>query len=181
MYKRQVFISDEGGVLNLYRGSLAVGSYYRFTDVLGGIQLADYAPERDRLVFSAFSYAGYDLFMMDAFSEKSTRSYSTGSPAIASAEEPAAPVSVRDTTGDGDTPEPAVARIGAERAGDSAADTATVARADSLQRRWRRPSEIEDDGVTGRLRITGSRRREIPPDMVAVSYTHLTLPTNREV
>ncbi|HSG29532.1 MAG TPA: hypothetical protein VLA34_13715, partial [Candidatus Krumholzibacterium sp.] len=32
-----IFTSDETGASNLYRGSLAVKSYYRFTDILGGI------------------------------------------------------------------------------------------------------------------------------------------------
>ena len=75
-----IFASDESGIPNLYRGSLDVGSYQRFTDVLGGLFAPAYSAEKDRLVFTAFSYAGYDLFIMDGFTEKSRISYSTGSP-----------------------------------------------------------------------------------------------------
>ncbi len=75
-----IFTSDETGIRNLYRGSLEVGSYYRFTDVLGGLFNQSLSEERDRLVFSAFNSAGYDLFIMDNFLEKSRTSYSTGSP-----------------------------------------------------------------------------------------------------
>ncbi len=77
-----IFVSDESGIPNLYRGSLDVGSYHRFTDVLGGLFTPAYNEEKDRLVFAAFSYAGYDLFIMDGFSEKSRVSYSTGGPQI---------------------------------------------------------------------------------------------------
>ncbi len=77
-----LFTSDETGIRNLYRGSLAVGSYYRFTDILGGIFNPSFSEERDRLVFSAFNAAGYDLFIMDNFLEKSRTSYSTGSPML---------------------------------------------------------------------------------------------------
>jgi Tol biopolymer transport system component len=78
-----VFTSDESGISNLFRGSIEVGSYYRFTDVLGGIFSATYSENKDRLVFSAMSMAGYDLFIMDGFSQKSRESYSTGSPHMA--------------------------------------------------------------------------------------------------
>ncbi len=82
-----VFVSDETGISNLYRGSLDVGSYYRFTDVLGGIFTPAYSASKDRLVFSAFNSAGYDIFIMDEFSEKSKEAYSTGSPMMAMSEE----------------------------------------------------------------------------------------------
>ncbi len=77
-----IFTSSESGITNLYRGSLEVGSYYRFTDVLGGIFSPDYSSVKDRLVFSAFNSAGYDLFVMEGFRKKSKISYSTGSPLI---------------------------------------------------------------------------------------------------
>lgn len=81
-----LFVSDESGVRNLYRGSVAVGSYSRFTDVLGGIYSASVSTAKDRLVFSAFDAAGFDLFIMESFSEKSKVSYSTGSPYLAEVE-----------------------------------------------------------------------------------------------
>jgi Tol biopolymer transport system component len=77
-----IFTSNEKGVSNLYRGSIIVGSYYRFTDVLGGLFTPSYSPKKDRLVFTAFSYAGYDIFVMESFSAKSKISYSTGSPML---------------------------------------------------------------------------------------------------
>lgn len=81
--KEIIFTSDEDGVPNLYRGSLEVGSYYRFTDVIGGVFSPAYSQKKDRLVFCAFNSAGFDLFIMDAFSDKSKMSYSTGSPFMA--------------------------------------------------------------------------------------------------
>jgi Tol biopolymer transport system component len=75
-----IFTSDETDVSNIYRGNLINGAYYRFTDVLGGLFTPSYSEERDRLVFSAFNQGGYDLFVMEQFSEKSSVSYSTGSP-----------------------------------------------------------------------------------------------------
>jgi Tol biopolymer transport system component len=77
-----IFVSDESGVSNLYLGSLEVGSYRRFTDVLGGVFTPAYSEEKDRLVYTAFSYAGYDLFIMDSFTNKSKVSYSTGGPEL---------------------------------------------------------------------------------------------------
>jgi Tol biopolymer transport system component len=78
-----LFTSDESGVTNLYRGSTSVGSYYRFTDLLGGVFSQTFSPGRDRLVYSAFNAGGLDLFIMDSFSEKSKTSFSTGSPLMA--------------------------------------------------------------------------------------------------
>ena len=89
-----VFTSDENGIGNLYRGSVAVGSYYRFTDLLGGVNSYAYSTAGDRLVYSAFNAGGYDLFAMDVFTEKSKSSYSTGGPAM---NEPAAGEAPRDT------------------------------------------------------------------------------------
>lgn len=77
-----VFSSNRNGIYNLYRGSVDYGSYYRFTDVLGGLFDPSYSNSKDRLVFSAFNSAGYDLFIIDSFSEKSRESFSTGGPAI---------------------------------------------------------------------------------------------------
>ncbi|MGD1049289.1 MAG: hypothetical protein ABR899_11130, partial [Candidatus Krumholzibacteriaceae bacterium] len=89
--KELLFTSDESGVTNLYRGSLEVGSYYRFTDLLGGIFSFSYSDARDRLVYSAFNSGGLDLFMMDGFAEKSKASFSTGGPLMAELEKAAGP------------------------------------------------------------------------------------------
>ncbi|MCX5752714.1 MAG: hypothetical protein NTW97_03600, partial [Candidatus Krumholzibacteria bacterium] len=73
-----VFTSDDNGIGNLYRGSVEIGSYYRFTDLLGGVSSYAHSAAGDRLVYSAFNAGGYDLFAMDVFTEKSKISYSTG-------------------------------------------------------------------------------------------------------
>ncbi len=82
-----LFTSDETGISNLYRGSLKIGSYHRFTDVLGGLFNPSISESKDRLVFSAFNSAGYDLPIMDNFEEKSSVSDSTGSPIMAGSED----------------------------------------------------------------------------------------------
>ena len=164
-----IFVSDEEGILNLYRGSLRFGSYYRFTDVLGGIQQADYSHEKDRLVFSAFSYAGYDLFMMDSFSDKSKESWSTGNSIVASGtedEETAAsflPRSGPDAapeTGDVD-----VARAVPDNDGvPGSPDTAVVAEPDTVS--WPSvpgPGAV-DERIAKRLRFTGVVRGGLPFD-----------------
>jgi Tol biopolymer transport system component len=89
-----IFTSDENGIGNLYRGSVAVGSYYRFTDLLGGVSSYAYSTAGDRLVYSAFNAGGYDLFAMDVFTEKSKISFSTGGPVL---NDPAAIEAPRDT------------------------------------------------------------------------------------
>jgi Tol biopolymer transport system component len=98
-----VFTSDEDGIDDLYRGSVAVGSYRRFTDLLGGISSFAYSKAGDRLVYSGFNVGGYDLFAMDVFTEKSKISYSTGGPALAGSapgEAPADMASLIVPTGD---------------------------------------------------------------------------------
>ncbi len=76
------FTSDEDGIANLYRGSVEVGSYFRFTDLLGGVNSFAYSSAGDRLVYSAFSTGGFDLFAMDGFDGKSRTSYATGGPVV---------------------------------------------------------------------------------------------------
>lgn len=77
-----VFTSNEELVSNLYRGSIEYGGYFRFTDVLGGLFTPAYSASKDRLVFSGFNSAGYDIFVMEGFTEKSSVSYSAGSPML---------------------------------------------------------------------------------------------------
>ena len=77
-----IFASNESGIWNLYRGSIELGRYYRFTDALGGVFSPTYSTSKDRLAFSAFNSAGYDIFVMDLFSKKSKESYSSGGPDI---------------------------------------------------------------------------------------------------
>ena len=82
-----IFSSNEEMVSNLYRGSIGYGGYYRFTDVLGGLFTPAYSASKDRLVFSGFNSAGFDIFIMENFSEKSSVSYSAGSPVLDEARE----------------------------------------------------------------------------------------------
>lgn len=77
-----VFSSNEQLVSNLYRGSIEYGGYFRFTDVLGGFFSPTYSAAKDRLAFSGFNSAGYDIFVMEGFEQKSSSSYSTGSPML---------------------------------------------------------------------------------------------------
>ncbi|HVO77166.1 MAG TPA: hypothetical protein VMT60_04205, partial [Candidatus Bathyarchaeia archaeon] len=99
-----IFTSDESGVTNLYRGSIAVGSYYRFTDLLGGVFSFSFSAAKDRLVYSAFNSGGLDLFMIDGFADKSKASYSTGSPLMVELEKgtkpPAPPASEAGSAAD---------------------------------------------------------------------------------
>ncbi len=108
-----IFTSDEIGINNLYVGSIETGAYYRFTDLLGGVFSFSYSPATDRLVMSAFSQAGFDLFMMDEFSRKSKESYSTGGPAVAEASDSAGP-------------QPTVADTVLAATGEEGADTVAV-------------------------------------------------------
>ncbi len=77
-----VFTSDEEGIANLYRGSVEVGSYFRFTDLLGGVNSFAHSSAGDRLIYSGFNAGGFDLFAMDGFAERSRTSYSTGGPFV---------------------------------------------------------------------------------------------------
>ncbi len=114
-----LFTSDEIGISNLYRGSVERGSYYRFTDVLGGVFSFSYSPSKDRLVMSSFSQAGFDLFMMDEFGRKSREAFSTGGPQLAA---DAAPPAEADTSAAAREPVE-IAGAGAPEAGDSRVDT----------------------------------------------------------
>jgi hypothetical protein len=82
-----IFVSNESGISNLYRGSIEVGSYHRFTDILSGIFSPTLSEEKDRLAFSIFNHAGYDILVMDSFSRKSEKAYSTGGPLMAESAE----------------------------------------------------------------------------------------------
>jgi len=99
-----IFSSNEELVSNLYRGSIKYGGYFRFTDVLGGLFSPAYSASKDRLVFSGFNSAGYDIFVMEGFTQKSSLSYSAGGPMLE--EETAPPLSetpLPETTAEGET------------------------------------------------------------------------------
>ncbi|RKZ15943.1 hypothetical protein DRQ53_07620, partial [bacterium] len=65
-----VFVSDLTGVSNVYRYEFDSGEVRRLSDVLGGIFHPSVSAEADRLVFTAFTKAGFDIFLLDNFSEK---------------------------------------------------------------------------------------------------------------
>jgi len=58
---------DNLSLVVLDSSGTAVASDRRLSNVLGGVQHLSYAPAADRLVFSAFHRAGYDLFAVDSF------------------------------------------------------------------------------------------------------------------
>jgi hypothetical protein len=137
-----LFTSDESGITNLYRGSAEVGSYYRFTDLLGGVFDFAYSGARDRLVYSAFNAGGLDLFMMDGFAEKSKSSYSTGSPLLTALSESGSaagtPASAADTA----------------RAAQTVAEAGTV--------------EQEPGGIHGTVAVKGDRRYQNEPPALEI-------------
>lgn len=65
-----VFVSDLTGVSNLYRYRMDTGELRRLSDVLGGVFHPSVSPQADRLVFTAFTRAGFDIFLLENFSEK---------------------------------------------------------------------------------------------------------------
>jgi hypothetical protein len=73
--KTLIFSSDASGIDNLYRGDLETGEFHRFTDVLGGLFNPDVCPVEDRLTFSAFREAGFDIFVVENFAEFSSTDY----------------------------------------------------------------------------------------------------------
>ena len=62
-----VFVSDLTGVMNLYAYDVPTGVMKRLTDVLGGIFQPSVSPAADRLVFTAFNHAGFDIFLRENF------------------------------------------------------------------------------------------------------------------
>lgn len=62
-----VFVSDLTGVLNLYSYDPELGELKRLTDVLGGIFHPSVSASSDRLAFTAFDRAGFDIFLRENF------------------------------------------------------------------------------------------------------------------
>lgn len=63
-----VFVSDLTGVMNLYSYDIEAGELRRLTDVLGGIFHPSVSAATDRLTFTAFDRAGFDIFLRENFS-----------------------------------------------------------------------------------------------------------------
>jgi Tol biopolymer transport system component len=68
-----VFVSDLTGASNLFVYRFDTGEVRRLSDVLGGIFHPSISTEADRLVFTAFTRAGFDIFLLENFSEKAER------------------------------------------------------------------------------------------------------------
>ncbi len=167
-----IFTSNERGVSNLYRGSIVVGSYYRFTDVLGGLFTPTYSSEKDRLAFTAFSYAGYDIYVMEGFSAKSKVSYSTGSPMLSDRgrSQELRPEDYLATRSEPDAAGAASDTIAAavKGAADSVAES-EIAGADSSG--VISTPEPEDDGIRGRIEgVLEVPYKEHPPDEISPRY-----------
>ena len=64
-----VFVSNLSGVDNLFSYDRETGVLRRLTDVLGGIFHPSVSTETDRLVFTAFTRAGFDIFVREGFSQ----------------------------------------------------------------------------------------------------------------
>lgn len=62
-----VFVSDLTGVSNLYAYDIPTGTLKRLTDVLGGIFQPSVSAQADRLVFTVFHHAGFDIFQRENF------------------------------------------------------------------------------------------------------------------
>lgn len=62
-----VFISDWSGVSNLYAYDRTTDEVMRLSDVLGGVFHPSVSPAADRLVFTGFNQAGFDIFIRENF------------------------------------------------------------------------------------------------------------------
>ena len=60
--RKLAFVSDRGGASDIMLYDSGSRSFTRLTDVLGGVSSLSWSRQDDRLVFSAFSRGGYDLF-----------------------------------------------------------------------------------------------------------------------
>jgi len=59
------YISDQSGVDNIYLYDRNQGTHYPVTNLMTGISQLSWSREGSRLVFSAFSNAGYDLYLIN--------------------------------------------------------------------------------------------------------------------
>ena len=60
--RRLAFVSDRDGAPNIYLWDPADHTVTQMTDVLGGVTSLSWSHQNDRLVFSAFDRAGWDVF-----------------------------------------------------------------------------------------------------------------------
>jgi WD40 repeat protein len=62
--KKVAFISNRNGIDNIYIGYLDSVKYYAVTDLLTGAFWVSWAPDGDKLAFSAFNKGGFDVFVL---------------------------------------------------------------------------------------------------------------------
>jgi Tol biopolymer transport system component len=68
-----VFVSDWTGVSNLYTHNQTTGETRRLSDVLGGVFQPSLSRQADRLAYTAFTHAGFDIFIKENFTEFSEK------------------------------------------------------------------------------------------------------------
>ena len=58
------FVSNRNGIDNLYIGYLDSAKYFAITDILTGVQTHSWAPDGNRIAFSAFFQGAFDIFIL---------------------------------------------------------------------------------------------------------------------
>lgn len=173
--RRLAFISDRSGTNNIYLYDRTDSTVTQLTDVLGGVSTISWSRQNDRMVFSAFTRGGFDIFAvkeplsLDSVVQRLRKSAPLSVLSIAAARE--APVDSSHT------PPLQAALAGAWPDSLVAADSTAIALHDSS-------FTALDDGFTARGRPpldrlpdeppswSGSdfpRRRELPPDTLKVT------------
>lgn len=173
--RKLAFVAERGGVCDLVLFDVDTRSSTQLTDVLGGVSSLSWSRRDDRLVFSAFSRGGYDVFalkepvsvdaVLDRFRRLTPQAALSGagtSPAVADRE--AAPVieagaALVEQAGPAAPPDPAVARTPGPRLTRLSADRV---RGDVLS--------AEGLGVVGRASVVfadlvGERRLTLAADV----------------
>ena len=64
--RKLAFLSDRSGTPNILLYDTADSSFTQLTDVVGGILSLTWSSQSDRMVFSAYNHAGYDVFAVSA-------------------------------------------------------------------------------------------------------------------
>lgn len=62
--RKLAFISDRNGIDNIYVSYLDSAATYAVTDILTGVRTISWAPEGDKIAFSAFNKGGFDIFIL---------------------------------------------------------------------------------------------------------------------
>jgi len=62
--RKIAFVSDRNGIDNIYVSYLDSAATYPVTDILTGVFSISWAPEGDKIAFSAFNKGGFDIFIL---------------------------------------------------------------------------------------------------------------------